>query len=77
MIGCVYCEVKNVCLQCESGMILTLAAKCQAACPINIGYLNKNESTCVVDCDANDFGRKINSASTKCVDACNNDEWYY
>ena len=31
----------------------------------------------MVDCNANDFGRKINSASTKCVDACNIDEWYY
>lgn len=57
-------------------MILTLQAKCKAACTSGSGYLNKNGSSCVLDCNANDFGRKINSVGTKCVDSCGDDEWF-
>ncbi len=55
-------------------MILTIGKKCKASC--DSGYLNKNESSCVADCKLNDFGRKINSAGVKCIDACANNEWF-
>eukprot|EP00828_Plagiopyla_frontata_P014708 TRINITY_DN1919_c0_g1_i17.p1 TRINITY_DN1919_c0_g1~~TRINITY_DN1919_c0_g1_i17.p1 ORF type:complete len:2671 (+),score=531.96 TRINITY_DN1919_c0_g1_i17:5491-13503(+) len=74
MAGCIYCSVANICLQCESGKILTIAGQCQPACPS--GYLNKLETDCVADCKANDFGRKVNLAETKCVDICASNEWF-
>ena len=30
----------------------------------------------MADCKANDFGRKVNLAETKCVDICASNEWF-
>ena len=72
MTGCIYCKVKNVCLECDVGYVLT-NNKCHSTCVSGTGYWSTDNKKCVSDCDAEDFGRKINAEKTKCVDACETD----
>ena len=75
MTGCIYCKLKNVCIECDVGYVLT-NNKCHSTCVSGTGYWSTDKKKCVSDCDAEDFGRKINNEKTKCVDACETDQWF-